>query len=399
MLLPMFHIFDMPIKPSYVILLVAPFISFGTASDGLTGRRTWSMTSPIIGLIFFSCLGQYYLTVLGDVIDPYSALKQIMIYVFMVLAFVLGQRAPHFPLRWVLWVLYLHIALLLSLSVFAEKFPFISRLWWGSEDIVMEKLEEHNTRLTPFGDGSAVAMVTLFLLLVVSVRFGYTKVPRYHIVISSILVILTTIILASRNQMLAAFIIAGVGIMGKKFLSLKTLVISTVSGATIAGGLYISGNYLRQQSSVIDRAYQRIEETELFNTSDENKSETVLRPILRWERFFNRFVESPIIGSGLSLLPYEPFERLNFHNDIFFILVSSGILGGTLYLLWIFRIYRDLGLLILLPFALPGLTNSFITAAGVVIVYCFIVGVLIERKYCIQMNASKRASFIYSAHC
>lgn len=399
MLLPMFHPFGISFKPSYLILLALPFI-FASAkpktkyTDVGRRRRFWIMTSPIIGIALLGFLGQLYLMTLGDVLDPGEAIKQITVYVLMVLAFGFGQFVPQFKLRWILWVLYALIVIILLLSVAGEHVPMLAKLWWRSDEVIAKKLAQNVFRPLPFGDGSMVGANILFLLLVVSVRLGYVKIRKYHVILSTALILLTCFILGSRNQMVvsiilgSAFVLAGKVNRIRKFCFLVALLIGIITFVALFG------DALRARFSFIDYCYGRIEGTnlsDLFDTTTERKSQTILRPLIHWDRFKDRYLVSPLIGSGFSLLNYYPFEYMHFHNDWFYVWVTSGAIGGGLLFLWMFRIYRALGLLVLLPFFLPGLTNSFLGAISPLIVYCSMLGVLIERKALVK--AGYRTAF------
>ena len=94
----------------------------------------------------------------------------------------------------------------------------------------------------------------------------------------------------------------------------------------------------------------------------------------------DRFLASPIIGSGYSTMSKYPFNSLpNYHNDWFRVFASSGLLGGGLFLLWMFRIKANFGYLAILPFFLPGLTNTFLRHTPSVIVYSMMLGILLEQ--------------------
>lgn len=389
MLLPMFHPFGISFKPSYLILLALPFIfvpdNLKTKyADVGRRRRLWIMTSPIIGIALVGFLGQLYLMNLGDVLDPGEAIKQITVYVLMVLAFGFGQFVPQFQLRWILWILYALIAIILLLSLAGDYVPMLAKLWWHSDEIIAKRLIQNELRPTPFGDGSMVGANILFLCLIVSARLGYVKIRKYHVVLSTALILFTCFILGSRNQMVVsimlgiAFALAGTANRIRKFCFLVALFIGIVTF------VILFSDVIRDRFSFINNSYSRIERTKLFDTTTERKTHTILRPLLHWDRFKDRYLASPLIGSGFSLLNYYPFEYIHFHNDWFYVFATSGAIGGGLLFLWMFRIYRVLGLLVLLPFFLPGLTNSFLGAISPVIVYCFMLGVLIERKALIK---------------
>ena len=119
-LLPMFHPFGIPLKISYIFLIIVPLIAIFSRCDiyaiAINRRRLWNMVSPIIGIALIGLLGQCYLMTLGDILDPFEAIKQFIVFILMVLAFSLGQRVPQFPIYNVVWIFYCAIAIILFLD-------------------------------------------------------------------------------------------------------------------------------------------------------------------------------------------------------------------------------------------------------------------------------------------
>jgi len=384
MLLPMFHPFGIPFKPSYAILLVFPLFVIRTPvvlyTSGMR-RRFWYLAAPVLWIAFWSVVGQFYLLAVEGIFDLSAIVTPIVTYVLMVLAIVLGQHVPQFKMQWLLWILYSSILLVLALALAADRVPWLAQLWWKSEESIAYQLAANEIRPTPFGDGSMVGTALLFLFVVVAVRARYITLEKYHVVLATMLVILTATVLVSRNQIVAVSIMAialmfgGSGSMRRKLLFLVVLAL-VVLVITI-----FYGDVIRNEYPAVDRAIERLENQDYLDFESDRQSETILRPLLNWERFWGRYLVSPIWGTGFSLGEVEPFARLNFHNDWFHIWATSGMLGGIALFVWMYRIYRELGLLILLPFFLPGLTNSFLLHVAGVIFYCFMLGVLVERKH------------------
>lgn len=381
-LLPMFHFMEFPFKPSYFILVFLFIITYSQKNSD-EEKRFWIMVSPIIGIVLMGLIGQLYLSSLGNIEDPFIAVRKIVTYLFMVLAFGVGQRLPQFPARAILYCFYGAIATLLILSVFHEHFPWLADLWWKSSENISERLTQAEVRPTPFGDGSMVMAGILFLFVSIFYKLNFLKISIFHIVISSNLAILTAFILSSRNQMVAIIIISFSFFIGKISNLRKNIMVLLFMSIFAIAGYFILNEYFRDNYKFIDYGFHTFEKLlDTFSNlgaATELSEDSAMRPLVRFQRFYDRFVQSPLFGTGFSTLAFYPFSRLNFHNDWFSVWAASGTIGGILLFLWMYRIYKYLGILILLPFFLPGLTNSFLDHVSGVIVYCFLVGVLIEK--------------------
>jgi hypothetical protein len=397
MLLPMFHPFNISFKPSYLILLAVPFIIMFDKKDKDTldiKKRFWYMTSPVMVIAIMGCLGQLFLTTQGNVIDPEAFPIQIISYILIVLAFYFGQRVSHFKSNYLLFLLYGQIALILLLIFFPEKVPFLTEMWWKTEEASIDRMIQVQGRAMPFGDGTMVAVGVIFLFITISARLGYLHMSFIQSILCIVLSLGTTFITASRNQMVAIGILSILLIIKdskhimRHLLTLSViLIIFTITVLSI-------GDSFKDEFKFINYAFTRFENMDLLDVENSGE-DTVLRPLARWDRFFNRFRTSPFFGTGFSLLPYEPFHRLNFHNDWFHIWATSGAIGGIFFFLWMYRIYRTLGLIILMPFFLPGLTNSFILALNSVIFYSFMLGVLMEKG----LNTNQYLSYPKGLSC
>lgn len=386
MLLPMFHIGDIPFKPSYLVLVAWPlFASKTTIKDCFAvdhKRRFLRMTVPIMGILGCGLLGQLCLWTLGDIHNHYLAFRAVMTYVLMVLAFGFGQSVPEFRSRWLLWILYANLAINFLFIFAGQKISAISRFYYYAETAEL-KMAVSTIRPTGiFSNPNATMLIINILLLfvVVSARLGYLgRRTKVYLVLATIASIIMAFLLASRNQIIVSLLLLAVliGAIYKSHLIKLGITVITIIGMVV---VFNSLANIRGKHSFIDHSFRRFE---FFNPFDLEgpMSANILRPIYAWERFRDRFVVSPIIGSGFSTLEQYPFDRdPGFHNDWYRIWATSGMLGGMFMLLLMYRIYKRLGLLVLIPFVLPGLTNTFLCNIPAVIVFFFMLGVLIERR-------------------
>ncbi len=392
LLLPVPRLFGISLfKPSYWILLAWPLFIImphkrGYVASGRS-RRFFKMMGPVMGILVCGLLGQLYLSTLGNIYDPNEAFRATMFYLMMVFAFGYGQFVSNFRYRWLLWFFYATAALVLLLIFTIDRFPILAQLYYHTPENIenLSALVRSQGRYRGLGNPNSTMLLVniVFLFLVVSVRLGYlSRLQKHHIVLASMLNIAVCFILASRNQMVASIIlVAFFAATNVKHWSTKIFAIAALFFAIIAFFIFF-GNTLRNNYTFIDNAYNRFATTSVFDVAEGRHSVTIARPLIHWQGFSDRFLKSPLIGSGYSTLGYYPFDKLpEFHNDWFRVWATSGAIGGMLLFVWMFRIYKKIGLLVLLPFFLPGLTNSFLRNTPAVIVYCFMLGILIEQKF------------------
>jgi hypothetical protein len=392
LLLPVPRLFGISLfKPSYWVLLAWPLFIImqykrGYVASGRS-RRFFKMTGPVMGILVCGLLGQLYLSTLGDICNPNEAFRATVFYLMMVFSFGYGQFVSNFHYRWLLWLFYATAALVLFLVFTVDRFPIFAQLYYHTPENI-EKLSElvrSQGRYRGLSNPNSTMLLVniVFLFLVVSVRLGYLRrLPKYHIVLASTLNIAVCFILASRNQMVASIIlVAFFAATSVKQWTTKIFAVIALFFAVIAFFVFF-GNALRNNYIFIDNAYSRFATTAVFDIAGERQAETIIRPLIHWQGFSDRFLKSPLIGSGYSTLYSYPFDKLpEFHNDWFRVWATSGAIGGMLLFVWMFRIYKNVGLLVLLPFFIPGLTNSFLRNTPATIVYCFMLGILIEEKF------------------
>lgn len=86
---------------------------------------------------------------------------------------------------------------------------------------------------------------------------------------------------------------------------------------------------------------------------------------------FNRITQAPILGSGADISSIEPYDERRFHNDYIILWSIGGILALLLYLLFIYRVIK-IEPIFLPPFLFPGLTNQFLWNILAFSIICFL---------------------------
>ena len=402
LLLPVPRLFGISLfKPSYWILFSWPlfvmiYVHKGYVVSG-AAHRFLKMTAPLLGIILCGLLGQLYLSTLGDIGNQNEALRATVFYLLMIFAFGFGQLIPYFRYKWILWLFYAIVALVLLLVFAIDRLPILAQLYF----ITPEKIEKISELVTFQGryrglsnPNSTMLLVNIvFLFLVVTYRLGYiSRLPKFHIIFASTLNLVLCFIMASRNQMIVSVILALIFISAaikKKKTYLFSLFVLVLGISILI--LLISSSAFRENYPFLENAFSRFATTDIFDITNKPVFETILRPFYQWQDFWDRFIESPIIGSGYSTLSVYPFDTLpEFHNDWFRVWATGGAIAGLLLFLWMIRIHKYFGLLVLLPFFLPGLTNTFLRNTPAVIVYCFLLGMLIEKNYRIKARNSEQ---------
>jgi hypothetical protein len=375
MLLPMFHFGGVPIKVSYLILI---FMFLVKADFGLNNKiffkqvlfsKILFMTTLVFGLLFFNTI-----TIDSNFTET---IRMLLVFILSLGSLKLGLLASNLSPKY-LTITLIGVMVLIALLVFApEAVPIISNMWWKTSEQFQEMVTQNELRPTPFGDGSGVRVNILLLGLTLLYVHKLYDVNFKWILWISVLII--NIILGSRNQFV-------VFIGYSLFLFLKNKEIKAVMSRVlivILSVILILPVFIQftSSSSVFKHTLERIGGIFKLLDSSSDDNDVLSRPLLMFDSFRDRFIESPIFGSSFDLTDFKPFNYLHFHNDWLLLLVSTGVLGFLIYASIVFKIYKKLGIVAIFPFFLPGLTNSFIWAIPSYLVYFFLIGyVSIKRE-------------------
>lgn len=386
LLLPMFHLGGLPIKLTFVVLALwavstmSATLIVGHVDPGRNGRFIL-IAFPILGIAVAGIFGQLYLSMQGDLVDPEEGLRSVLIYVLMILAFGFGQSVPGFSPKWLLRVLYAAVTANFLFVFAGSDLPWLTNFYY--DETVADEILGFARPRGLFGNPNATMLLVNMPLLfaVAATRLGYLKgVAKWHYVLIVVLALSLAFVLGSRSEFVSTTIL-GMALMFSPSFRRVTKIrgsVIVILGSLIALSALIQ---LRDSSySFVDQTLSRFEDTNLFDVEHATTA-NILRPLITWDMFRDRFVVSPLFGTGFSMIEQPPFEKspVYFHNDWFRILATSGILGGLFALFLAIQIAKRLGWVLLLPYFLPGLTNTFILNIPAVMFYFFMVGVLMER--------------------
>lgn len=405
LLLPMFHIGSFPYKVSYFLVGIWLFAT-NINSDNLfkssdAKGQFLRFSLMIIGIMLCSLAGEILTGMLFGVKSLAETFKSLTLYVLMILSFGLGLSSVKFSSRNLIWVLYIAVFLNLLFIFYKSSLPsFLIDLYYpplvlsswidlGVTD-VNALLELARPRgLFPNPNGSAFMVNIIALFVYVSMKNKVLAAPNVLVSIGIIfLPVLVSILLASRGEMIVGFILAVLNYrMLLKHISLKTKIIAFAFAFAV---MFSIGIYALQKfdengsiTTSLDRIWSIVEilNQDKAESTYEARNQGVSRPLLMLENAANRFVYSPIFGSGYTSGHPFPFDHPteNYHNDWFRLILTSGLIGVILMLMILWRYCLPLGPIVILPFILPGLVNTFLLNIPAVMFYFFMIGFLYRK--------------------
>jgi hypothetical protein len=419
LLLPMFHIGSFPYKVSYLLTgvwLFATNINSNNLFKSIDAKSQFIRFSLMIfGIMLCSVAGEILTVLLFGVKTLAETFKSLTIYILMILSFGLGLSSVKFSPRNLIWVLYTAVLLNLLFIFYKSSLPsFLIDLYYpplvltswidlGVTD-VGALLELARPRgLFPNPNVSAFMVNIIGLFIYVSLKNKVLAIPNVPLSIGIIILpILVSILLASRGEMIAGFILPVLNYrILLKHISLKTKIVAFAFSFAI---MFSIGIYALQKfdengsiTGSIDRVLSILEvlNQDKAESTYEARNQGVSRPLLMLDNAANRFVYSPLFGSGYTSGHNFPFDHptQNYHNDWFRLIITSGIIGVILMLMIIRRYCLPLGYIVILPFILPGLVNTFLLNIPAVIFYFFMIGFL-YRKVKIDRPIENKIEFL-----
>lgn len=380
-LLPMFHISGVPIKLAYGALLLATVILIGGRRAALPANQKalpHLLLIAILAMALTSLIGYCITDAIHGIGNFVQTGRQMIVFVLVMAAFWVGTQIRGFRWGLVECVLWLHGILILVLCWAPEAAPWLTQMWWKTTEGVEMRLRANEGRPTPFGDNSMLVMNILFLGVALAVRHASYRLISPIITIG--LTIVVSLVLASRNQMIVTAILTAVLLStAAKGGLLRVCIYGLVAVGLCGVLLLIVPNLAEWAQSAFAAGGQAIGKLQMMFDGTAERVDSIERPLHALRTFEARFVEGPIFGTGYSVGPMPPFDYMNLHNDFFWVFAASGLVGGVAYLVLIFCVYRALGVLAILPFFLPGLTNSLLMHVTACLLLFFFVGVLSTR--------------------
>ncbi len=386
LLLPMFHLGGQPFKISYFLLGL--WLLDWLRSESTDPERTADlrrMAWGIGGIILSAIVGDLWLASDRGIASYSDSVRSILIYLLMLLSFGLGQSARKFEPRWLTPVMFVAIGVNFLVIVFGNAFQGLVSIYYDPSQIGDVLAMERPRGIFGNPNVSMLQVNIIFLFVVLARR--HALVPRTSMPVNVAILALPailSIVLASRGELISSALISAVFVdtlirergraIGQKAVGLAVLAIAVTVAFKVL-------TVYAANSEFLSSGLARVATLGKIGASSDDINSSVLRPLLVWDIVYHRFLASPIFGSGFNVSDAYPFvySPTYFHNDWFRVIVTSGLIGLVCLLSLLRRFFAPLGLIALLPFALPGLTNTFLLAVPSVMFYFFMVGVLRER--------------------
>jgi hypothetical protein len=402
LLLPMFHLGNLPYKLSYVLLGTVALFWF------VTGANTHDEQRRRVELLHFGLamgavvaaglLGELWLATTQDVISHAEAWRSTLIYVLAILAFGLGRHAARMRMSGLVWVLIAAVALNLVFALLKSRLPgWLVGLYYDERAVgdlnlnfindVTDLLELARPRGL-FGNPNASALMINIIVLFIQIglRNGFLQIRSALVTLAVVFMpILLSVVLASRAEFIVAstlgllnlrWIIRGMPRTARLRLTVGLAMVPLLAAVAVQRAL--------QEFPILEN-FERVV-TVVTNLGDADKrgsvDEGAARPLLALNVAASRVSHSPLFGTGFGSAVAPPFDYGTnyYHNDWLRLLATSGVIGIIAMLWLIARFAWPLGWPIVIPFVLPGLVNTFMLTLPAFIFFWFMVGVLRDKR-------------------
>jgi O-antigen ligase len=388
MLLPMFHISGLPFKPSYLLLALAllPMLLDSTKNAGVGARVTenWQVAGALGIIVLAGLAGELWLSITATGAVHAEAARSSVIYLLAILAFVLGRRASRFRFRWLIYVFLIAVGLNFAFIVLQYRLPGWLTGFYYSQPIggltVFEFLRPRGLFGNPNVSAHMISIIVLFIHLALRHRLLVVSSATLGVAIIAFPILLSAAV-ASRGEFIVAVTL---GVLNYRLLfegralsraRLRRLIVA----CGLATGLGAGAWQVAQRSEWASQ-FLRVVSALADAERRSSRQEGVARPLLVVEHVSDRFIQSPVFGTGFGHADRYPFdlETKYFHNDWFRLLVTSGVIGVGAMLWFLWRFAWPLGWPILIPLVLPGMVNTFMLTIPAFICYFLMTGVLRE---------------------
>lgn len=361
--LPMFHIYGVPFKIGYLILL-------GFFVAGPPRRGVGVQVFVTLGLLALITAGVWILdSISSDVVGFGPTFTMVATYLMGAAAFVFGSRFGKSPLRYVPQFMLIYFTVNIIVIMFWEN--LIGTAFGDFYGYVEDYLGTGSKLFRAGGlhqnpNVSARFMTVLLLGLFIGVRYGEIRFRSPLTILAIVVGLGLPVVVASRSEMLVSFMIVGAfvwvtwrsDVRNRQVIAalLITLVATTVLGRVVMPG-------------ISQTATTRIENSFSTLRNDPfNRINGLGRPIQAWsnDALWSKVSGSPLFGTADGVARY--------HNDWATILVRSGAIGMALFLLLIIIVAR-VHIIFLAPLFVSAMTNTFVFSPQHFTLYMLFVGI------------------------
>lgn len=373
--LPMFHFRGLPFKPFYLVVAAYVFAA-------MTSRPVRAMVGWCWSLAIVCWIGAFYLFLVEDGARLSETARNSLVWFLAPLAFAFGWKHRRAKLNFLLLFVFFYFALNLVLTFEYQNLPWLVS-FYGLENYPMD-VRSPGIHWNP--NLSAFAANLMLLAIVLGEHHGVIKVStvaRWAVFLSTIG---THMLLGSRGEFASALLLGtmwtydAMTAHGRRRLLRFVLVGGTVAIIFLAAA-YVSLEYLAARSEIFAFAQRKYTEKTTLASEGElsdkgaRGNSVLLRPFLQAEKGYDRFLVSPVWGTGFDTGRWHPFDNTYFHNDWIAVLIAGGVLGLLLFVGVLLQL-RPLGLIALLPFFITAPFNSFILAPQHMMFYFASAGLL-----------------------
>ena len=376
--LPLFHIAGLPVKPSYLLVILL-FVSPGSTIITLGGRLGRDLLALFFVLSILTIIGSLVFMLAYDGASYSQTVRNIIIFVLAPMAFIVGTRDSRRWHSYVVIYILAYAAITLVFSAYYLELGWLATFYGLEERVASGVYASRSQGLFWNANVSALFMTMLFLYFAAGVKYGFVRTMPIITFMMVSAAFATVAVLGSRNQFLALGIISlllirSMWIRGKSRGVAVSVLVSVIALVLFSAQL---GNLANQYVgydpvAALERGFSTIGDTE-------DSSGSFLRPIRSLGEALERWGASPLVGTGFDSTGTRPFQGTQYHNDWLLILTASGAIGLLVFAAIVYRLAR-LDLILLVPFLLPGMTNSFIFAPSHFLLFMLLAGMLWRRK-------------------
>ena len=395
-LLPVFHIFGIPIKISYLLAalwLILHLLRSGLKGTDISGvivdREAKVVIRDLWLLIIISFVSEFILGLFTNVNTHTVFVDGITFFMFYIMCFGLGYTCYKMNPKCFLYVFYIYVLINIVLTVFYRFIPsgiynfFIASVDYG--DRARGTGGNPNTTL--------VQMNVLFMAIILMYKTKRLELKGINIWLVMVLPFLMNFVVSSRGEFIQTIILEivyiGLYLHNQDNIAVSIAKVIGILLVLLMGYLYVTQvlYYQFDEVRVAINRIQALSNLTALEDSSVKQTSTVARPLIHVEEFWSRFKHSPILGCGYSAgSDYDFLRSANrYHNDIFKILASTGIVGGILWIQSIKKFFKYGGWFVITPFITSAITNTFIQSTHAINLYFFVFGIILhtgcEERY------------------
>jgi O-antigen ligase len=392
LLFPMFHIGALSLKISFILL------TFWALQNLLLKKRInknfLNVLTAFTIIIFCGLIGDFYIELFIPNMIHVETAWSILIYVLIILSFGYSNSVNTFNFKWLYYIFFSSIILNFIFIFGSNYMPAIANFYYSdAEKLGVSDVDQFVNMLRPVGifgnpNTSMLQVNIIYLFIVVCIRKNILKINNsYFIYLLTFSPVLLSFVLGSRSEMIVSIILGTFIFVNyyKKYVILyllKSLIFILLIFYFAITIIEKSTNL--SSTDTIEYAIKRFTGTfDTFLDKNADESQGIDRPLLLLQTVKSRFVYSPLFGTGYNheksetFFPFDDSPRY-YHNDWFRLLITGGLISVLIILMLIYNIVKKIDFLLVIPFILPGLTNTFILTIPSVMFYSFMIGILIN---------------------